>query len=124
MPSLRVARPAKIGDELITSRSSPCGFAAVGKPDGAISLLTGTELAFDKDIKYYHRFSLLRFSRGYKAAKFRQFSPGKHSDECDAIEFSDGRIVMVSELVDGQTATVVQVPPADAWRPTPPCRRI
>ena len=74
--------------------------------------MPGTELAFDKDIKYYHRFSLLRFSRGYKTAKFRQFFAGKSGAEHDAIEFPNGRIVMVSELVGGQTATVMQVPPA------------
>ena len=102
--------PAKIGDKLVTTRSSACGFAAVGTPDAAVLLVPGTELEFDKDIKYYRRFSLLRFSRGYKTAKFRHFNTGIAGGEQDLIEFADGRIVMVSELVAGQTATVVQVP--------------
>jgi len=110
MSSLNAVPPAKIGDKLVTTRSSPCGFAPGGKPDGAVSLLSGTELEFDKDIKYYHRFSLLRFSRGYKTAKFRRFDTGASPDKRDAIEFPDGRLVMVAELVGGQTATVVQVP--------------
>lgn len=67
---------------------------------------------FEKDIKYYRRFNLLRFSRGYRSAKFQRFNIGKSRDEHDALEFPDGRIVMVSELVAGQTATVVQVPPS------------
>lgn len=102
--------PAKKGDKLVTSRSSACDFAAVGTPDAVLLLAPGTELEFDKDIKYYRRFSLLRLSRGYKTAKFRQFFTGKSGDEHDAIEFPNGRIVMVSELVAGQTATVAQVP--------------
>jgi hypothetical protein len=112
MSSPAAAPPAKIGDKLVTTRSRACGFAAVGKPDAPIYLLPGTELAFEKVIKYYHRFSLLRFSRGHKTAKFRQFDIGKCRGEHDAIEFPDGRIVMVSELVGGQTATVVRAPPS------------
>ena len=119
MSSPAAAPPAKIGDKLVTTRSRACGFAAVGKPDAPVSLLPGTELAFEKDIKYYHRFSLLRFSRGCKTAKFRQFNIGKSRDEHDAIEFPDGRIVMVSELAAGQTATVVQLP-ASAQQQSPP----
>lgn len=111
MSSLNAAPPAKLGDKLVTIGSSVGGFAAAGKPDTRASLLPGTELAFDKDVKYYRRFSLLRFSRGYKSAKFRRFNAGKGGDECDVIEFPDGRTVMVSELVADQTATVVQVPP-------------
>src|SRR5271156_5817636 len=105
------APPAKVGDKLVTTRSSVCGFAAVGKPDAPVSLLHGTELEFEKNIKYYHRFSLLRFSRSYKAAKFRECIIGNPGDEHDALEFPDGRTVMVSELAVGQTATVLQVPP-------------
>ena len=108
---------AKTGDKLVTTRSTACGFAAFGKPDAPVSLLSGTELAFEKDIKYYHRFSLLRFSRGYKTAKFRHFNVGTPGEEHDAIEFPNGQIVMVSELVGGQAATVLQVPPTA--RPEP-----
>ena len=60
MSSLNAAPPAKLGDKLVTMGSSVGGFAAAGKPDTRASLLPGTELAFDKDVKYYRRFSLLR----------------------------------------------------------------
>jgi hypothetical protein len=43
------SRPAKVGDELITTRfgrSITRGFAAIGEPDVAVCLLPGTELAF------------------------------------------------------------------------------
>ncbi len=107
MSSLGTVPPAKIGDKLVTTRSSTCGFAAVGKPDAAVCLLPGTELAFEKDIRYRHRFGLRRFGVGYRIAKFRQFNI---DDEHDALEFPDVRTVMVSELVAGQTAIVVQLP--------------
>jgi hypothetical protein len=110
--------PAKVGDKLVATRSSACGFAAAGKPDMAVRILPGTELGFEKGIRYYHRFSLLRFSRTYKTAKFQQFNIDNPHDEYNALEFPDGRIVMVSELVGGQIATVLQVPPSA--QPEPP----
>ena len=110
MSSLGTVTPAKIGDKLVTTRSSTCGFAAVGKRDVAVCLLPGTELAFEKDIRYRHRFGLRRFGVGYRIAKFRQFNIDNPHDEHDALEFPDGRTVMVSELVAGQTAIVVQLP--------------
>jgi hypothetical protein len=112
MSSPGAVAPAKIGDKLVTTRSSACGFAAVGKPDVAVCLLPGTELAFEKDIQYSNRFSLLRFGLGYRIARFRQFNIDNPHDEHDALEFQDGRIVMVSELAADQTATVVKVPPS------------
>jgi hypothetical protein len=42
------SRPAKVGDELITTRfdrSITRGFSAPGQPDVAVCLLPGTELA-------------------------------------------------------------------------------
>jgi len=112
MSSLGTAPPAKIGDKLVTTRSSTCGFAAIGKPDAAVCLLPGTELTFEKDIRYSHRFGFLRFSVGYRTARFRRFNIDHPHNEHDALEFPDRRTVMVSELVAGQTATVVQVPPS------------
>ena len=48
MSNLGAAPPARIGDKLVTTRSSTCGFAAVGKRDAAVCLLPGTELTFEK----------------------------------------------------------------------------
>jgi hypothetical protein len=49
---LVASRPAKIGDELVTTRfqnSMTRGFAAMGEPNVAVCLLPGTEVAFKKD---------------------------------------------------------------------------
>ena len=104
-----------VGDRVVTARfpkSGIYGFAAVGEPEMAICLLPGTELGFDKDIRYSHVFSDFRFCVGHKIAKFRQFNmddaPAKH----DALEIQNGRIVMITQLVAGQTATVLQLPPS------------
>ncbi len=114
MDDLLASRPVKAGDKLATTKFenlSTCGFAAVGKPEAAVRLLPGTELGFDNDIRYYNRFSLLRFCVSHKTARFRQFSINGSDADHDALEFPDGRIVMLSELAAGQTATVMQVPP-------------
>jgi len=109
MSSLGTVPPAKIGDKLVTTdlaKSGTSGFAFVAEPDVVVRPIPGTELVFDKAIRYYRRFSLFRFGVRYRIAKFRHF------EECDALEFRDGRIVTVSELAAGQTATVSQVPPS------------
>lgn len=80
------------------------GFGAIGKPDVAVCLLPGNELMFEKDIHYYHHFSL-RFDVGYRIARFRQLNIDHPHDEHDALEFSDGRTVPVSKLGRGPTAT-------------------
>jgi hypothetical protein len=57
------SRPAKIGDELVTTKfqnSMTRGFAAIGEPNVAVCLLPGTEVAFEKEVKYERFFALSR----------------------------------------------------------------
>src|SRR6202022_3039489 len=52
------SRPAEMGEKLITSsfrNSSTSGFAAQDNREVAVCLLPGTELAFEEDVKFYHR---------------------------------------------------------------------
>ena len=88
------------------------GFAFVGTRHTTVCLLPGTELRFDRSIRYFHNFSHLRFG-GQKVARFRHFSTDESSGSCDALELSDGRIVRLAELAAGQTAAVMQVPLAE-----------
>lgn len=109
------SQPAKVGDRLVTTdfaKPGTRGFAAVGKLDVAVCLVPGTELAFEKDIRYHHRFSSLRFCISHKIARFRRFNMDGPSAGHDALELADGRIVMLAELAAGQTATVMQIPPS------------
>ena len=60
---LVASRPAKVGDKLVVtefSKSITRGFAAVGKSDVAVCLLPGTELAFEKEVKYQPCFQSAR----------------------------------------------------------------
>jgi hypothetical protein len=121
------SRPAKVSDKLVTTelaRSSARGFAAVGEhgaklvihdspPKLAVCLLPGTELAFDDDVQYDRAFSLLGKARvNHKVARFRQIDMDDPHVQHDALEFPNGQVLKVTQLVAGQTATVLQLPVA------------
>ena len=112
------SRPARVGDKLLTTKFSNSitrGFAAVGEPNVAVCLLPGTEIAFDKEAECDHFFGRivpsLRFGKtGQKVARFRQIDLDQRDTHHDALEFPDGRIVRVTNLCEGQTVTVLQLP--------------
>ena len=108
------SRPARVGDRLISSRfraSLTRGFAAIGEPEVAVCLLPGTEVAFERDVECDGAF---RFFRGrilnQTVARFRQINLDRPTMHHDALEFSDGETVLVTELREGQHATVLQLP--------------
>jgi hypothetical protein len=113
---LIASRPAKVGDKLVSTdfvRSITRGFSAVGEPDVAVCLLPGTELAFDSEVQYDRAFSL--FGKAYaehKVARFRQVNMDDPHVHHDALEFPGGQLVMVTRLIPGQHATVLQLPAA------------
>jgi hypothetical protein len=112
------SRPAKVGDELITTEfpdSVTRGFSAVGEPDVAVCLLPGTEIAFAKEAE--HRNWVVRFFSGFgfgklsgKLARFRQINLDNPITHHDALEFADGKILLLTLLRRGQRATVLQLP--------------
>lgn len=108
------SRPAKVSDKLVVtdfSKSITRGFASVGEPDVAVCLLPGTELAFEDDVLYERALSFSGKARvNHKVARFRQVNMDKPHVHHDALEFPGGQIVMVTRLVAGQTATVLQLP--------------
>ena len=56
-------------------------------------------------------FSLFRKKSIQKRlARFRQINLHDHHAHHDALEFPDGQIVMVTRLISGQRATVLQLP--------------
>jgi hypothetical protein len=113
---LVASRPAKVGDELVTTKfqnSMTRGFAAIGEPNVAVCLLPGTEVAFQKEVKYERFFTLFPDVKlGKKVARFRQINTGKPSVHHDALEFPDGETVLLTRLCEGQHATVLQLPPS------------
>ena len=111
---LVASRPAKIGDKLVATdfaRSITRGFSAVGQPEVAVCLLPGTEIAFDEEVQYDRAFSLFGKARvEHKVAQFRQINMDDPHVHHDALEFPGGQIVMVTRLMPGQCATVLQLP--------------
>jgi hypothetical protein len=111
---LVASRPAKVGDKLVATdfaRSITRGFAAAGEPDVAVCLLPGTEIAFEQEVQYDRAFSLFGKARvEHKVARFRQVNMEDPHVHHDALEFPSGQIVMVTRLLPGQCATVLQLP--------------
>ena len=77
----------------------------------AVCLLPGTEVAFEKEVKYERTFSLFpNMKLGKKVAQFRQINIGKPGVHHDALEFPDGETVLLTRLCEGQHAAVLQLP--------------
>jgi hypothetical protein len=107
------SRPAKVGDKLVTTHfkhSLTGGFCAVGKPDVAICLMPGTELAFEREIETLSRFWMRSRKLGSGVARFRRVNPDCPTMHHDALELPNGEIVLLTRLTEGQFATVIQLP--------------
>jgi hypothetical protein len=111
-------RPAKVGDKLVTTQFSnglTRGFSAIGEPNVAVCLLAGTEVAFESEIEFEGGFGIFRNWKrermsGGTVARFRQLDMTKPYVHHDSLEFPDGKIVMLTRLIEGQRATVLQLP--------------
>src|SRR3974390_2258972 len=110
------SRPARVGDKLTTRDFGTCtrGFAAAEDAGVAVCVLPGTELAFSGAVTVAYP----RFIAGWKGetlahatAIFRQVNKNEPMKHHDALEFPDGRIVLLTKLSEGQEATVLQLPP-------------
>jgi len=104
-------RPAEVGETLVSTKfqmAGTRGFANTNNPRVAVCLLPGTELAFEHDAQT----GGMMFSKsiGARLARFRQIDTDKPYQHHDALEFSNGTIVLVTELAAGQRATVLQLP--------------
>jgi hypothetical protein len=108
------SRPAKVGDKLVSSlfsNSGTRGFAAVGEPEVAVCLLPGTELAFDKEVEFEGRIAFFSTRKiNQCVARFRHINENTPRVHHDALEFADGRIVLLTQLSQGQVAHVLQLP--------------
>ena len=106
------SRPARVGETLVTTSfygTSTRGFAAKGEPNVAVCLLPGTELAFERDVRYNRNWLSTR-STGFSVARFCAIEPGASHQHHDALAFPDGNMVLVNLLSAGQYARVLQLP--------------
>jgi hypothetical protein len=108
---LIMSRPAKAGDKLVSTRfpKTPTrGFASADDRSVAVCLLPGTELAFEEEIRCDG--VIFSWSPGHKVAKFQQVNKDKQHAYHDALEFPDGKTVLLTQLSENQHATVLQLP--------------
>jgi hypothetical protein len=109
-----LSRPAKVGDKLTTRNfgTGTRGFAAPENSTVAVCVLPGTELAFSAEVTV-PRGGLLGWKAvplGHRTAIFRQLNRLQPRAHHDALEFPDGQMVLLTELCEGQEATVLQLP--------------
>ena len=109
------SRPAKVGDKLTTRDfgTGTRGFAAAEDDAVAVCVLPGTELAFSSAVTISdHRFIVgwKVETLPYATAIFRQVNKHDPRVHHDVLEFPDGRIVLLTKLMPGQEATVLQLP--------------
>ncbi|MGZ3319865.1 MAG: hypothetical protein ACXU9C_02660 [Xanthobacteraceae bacterium] len=112
------SRPARVGDKLMTTRFANTltrGFAAINDPCVAVCVVPGTEIAFDENVTCEH--FLAFFGNWWPSkrllgtvARFRQINQGCQTVHHDALEFPNGQIVLLTGLLEGQHATVLQLP--------------
>jgi hypothetical protein len=108
------SRPAKVGDKLTTRDfgTGTRGFSASEDASVAVCLRPGTELSFADEVTFsatglvgwWHK------AINHKTAIFRQINKERVAAHHDALEFADGRIVLLTFLHEGQQATILQLP--------------
>ena len=111
---LIASRPAKVADRLVSTdfvKSITRGFTEIGEPDVAVCLLPGTEVAFDNDVQFDRAFSMFgRAHVAHRVARFRQINMDDPHVHHDALEFPNGKIVLLTRSRAGQQARVLQIP--------------
>src|SRR5262245_18410188 len=111
----RVAsRPAQVGDQLVVSNFEngfTRGFADIHDRNTAVCLRPGTELAFESVVRYQ---SDSFFPWSHRApsnlACFRQINKENPQTNHDALELTDGTVVLLTRLHPRQRAVVLQLP--------------
>ena len=108
------SRPAQVGDKLTVRDfgTGTRGFCAPQEPSTAVCLMPGTELSFPGEITCLATglFPWREKVINYNTAIFRQVNKDKIAAHHDALEFPDGRLVLLTMLCEGQQATVLQLP--------------
>jgi hypothetical protein len=108
------SRPARVGDKLTVRDfgTGTRGFCAPEQPGTAVCLLPGTEVSFTGEVMCLTTglFPWRERALNYTTAIFRQINKDKVAAHHDALEFPDGRSILLTLLCEGQRATVLQLP--------------
>jgi hypothetical protein len=74
-----------------------------------VCVLPGTEIAFEQEVEYRH--ALLPNQKvAERLARFRKVNVEQASVHHDALEFPNGKILLLARLCEGQHATVRPLP--------------
>jgi hypothetical protein len=106
------SRPARPSEVLIVTKfrgSCTRGFASPDDLNVAVCLRPGTEVAFEQDAR--RRAFLFQRKLAGRVARFRQVELESANTHHDALEFADGAIVKLNQLVTGQRLRIIQLPP-------------
>jgi hypothetical protein len=108
------SRRAKVGDKLTTRNfnTGTRGFAAPEDASTAVCVLPGTELAFASEVRFGQSgfFGSTVKAVTHTTAIFRQINKDEPRTHHDALELPDGQMVLLTDMVEGQEATVLQLP--------------
>jgi hypothetical protein len=108
------SRPAKVGDKLTTHNfnTGTRGFAAPEDSTTAVCIRPGTELAFSAEVICAPSglFGWKTRTISSRTAIFRQINKDVPLAHHDGLEFPDGTFVLLTDLHEGQQATVLQLP--------------
>jgi hypothetical protein len=105
------SRPAKVGDQLVTTKFGgrfTTGFCSVGESSLAVCIKPGTEIAFEREIECEALLFIRRL--GPQVARFRRVNEDRQCAHHDALELPSGKVVLLTRLLVGQRATVLQLP--------------
>ena len=100
------SRPAKVADRLVTHNfgTGTRGFCSPDDRSTAVCVIPGTELAFERPIVANVP------TEAHRTAIFRQIDKTVPYRHHDALELPGGQIVLLTQLCEGQVATVLQLP--------------
>jgi hypothetical protein len=100
------SRPAKVADKLVIHNfgTGTRGFCAPDDRTTAVCLIPGTELAFERPVMANVP------TEAHRTAIFRQVDKTVPYRHHDALELPGGQRVLLTQLCEGQVATVLQLP--------------
>lgn len=110
------SRAAELAETLVSTGfagTQTHGFASPADPTVAVCLRPGTELVFEEDVCAEGSQKKIND----RLARFRQIAVDRPGQHHDALEFANGAIVLLTDLVVGQKAKVLQLPVDPAEKP-------
>lgn len=117
------SRPAIVGEKLVSTRfphTFSRGFVSVDDAECrvAVCLAPGTELVFAANVSFVAWRA--KYTLNQKLARFCQVNRDRPHVHHDALAFPDGRVELLTNLAEGQVATILQLPAIDLRLPMQP----